>query len=83
MSSKRLHLLEKKFVNPSGTGEEKMGKIEKFNTVVWSAGAGCHGNCGQTLHVEDGKMVKIEGDDGHPWNQGRSCPRALAMTQYM
>ena len=60
-----------------------MGKIEKFNTVVWSAGAGCHGNCGQTLHVEDGKMVKIEGDDGHPWNQGRSCPRALAMTQYM
>jgi len=34
-------------------------------------------------HVEDGKLVKIEGDPEHPWNQGRLCARALAMTQYV
>jgi anaerobic selenocysteine-containing dehydrogenase len=27
--------------------------------------------------------VKIEGDPDHPWNQGRLCPRCLALTQYL
>lgn len=52
-------------------------------TVAWSAGAGCHGGCGQKLYVEDGKLVRIEGDEDNPWNQGRSCPKVLALTQYM
>lgn len=60
-----------------------MAKIDVFPTVTWSAGAGCHGNCGQKLYVEDGKLIKIEGDENHPWNQGRACPRVLALTQYM
>jgi len=34
-------------------------------------------------HIEDGKLVKIEGDPDHPWNQGRLCARCLAMTQYV
>ena len=54
-----------------------------FSTVTWSAGPGCHGGCGQKLHVEDGRLVKIEGDENHPFNQGRSCPRVLALKQYM
>ncbi len=54
-----------------------------YTTTAWSAGPGCHGGCGQKLYVEDGRMVKIEGDERHPWNQGRSCPRVLALTQYM
>jgi len=60
-----------------------MGDVEVFNTVVWSAGAGCHGNCGQKLYVKDGKLIKVEGDEDHPWNQGRACPRVLALTQYV
>lgn len=60
-----------------------MGKTEIFPTVTWSAGAGCHGNCGQLLYIKDGELVKIEGDENHPWNQGRSCPRVLALKQYM
>jgi anaerobic selenocysteine-containing dehydrogenase len=60
-----------------------MGDVEVFNTVVWSAGAGCHGNCGQKLYVKDGKLIKVEGDENHPWNQGRACPRVLALTQYV
>ncbi len=51
--------------------------------VAWSAGPGCHGGCGQKLIVRDGKVVSFEGDEDHPWSQGRSCPRVLAMTQYM
>jgi anaerobic selenocysteine-containing dehydrogenase len=33
--------------------------------------------------MRDGKLVKIEGDREHPWNQGRLCARVLAMTQYV
>ncbi len=59
------------------------GKEEIVRTTVWSAGPGCHGGCGVKLHVRDGRLVKVEGDEDHPWNQGRLCPRALAMTQYI
>lgn len=59
------------------------GKVEIFKTVTWSAGAGCHGSCGQELHVKDGKLIKCVGDDDNPWNQGRSCARVLALKQYM
>ncbi len=52
-------------------------------TTTWSAGPGCHGGCGVLAHIKDGKLVKIEGDPDHPWNQGRLCARALAMTQYV
>jgi anaerobic selenocysteine-containing dehydrogenase len=54
-----------------------------MRTTTWSAGPGCHGGCGVLAHVQDGKLLKIEGDPEHPWNQGRLCARALAMTQYV
>lgn len=54
-----------------------------FPTTAWSAGPGCHGGCGQKIIVENGKMVKIEGNEEHPFNQGRSCPKVLALKQYM
>ncbi len=60
-----------------------MGDAQVYRTVSWSAGAGCHGGCGQKLFVEDGKVVRVEGDENNPWNQGRSCPRVLALKQYM
>ncbi len=62
-------------------GEQNWDKVVR--TTVWSAGAGCHGGCGVKLFVKDGKVVKVEGDEDHPWNQGRSCPRVLSLTQYM
>ena len=61
---------------------DKDNDVKVYPTVVWSAGAGCHGNCGQKLYVKDGKLIKVEGDENHPWNQGRACPRILALTQY-
>ena len=27
--------------------------------------------------------MKVEGDENNPWNQGRLCPRVLALTQYV
>ncbi|MBP2650471.1 MAG: putative molybdopterin oxidoreductase, associated with bss3 [Firmicutes bacterium] len=52
-------------------------------TTAWSPGPGCHGGCGVKLYIKDGKVVKAEGDETHPFNQGRACPRLLALTQYM
>ena len=60
-----------------------MNDMTIHRTTAWSAGPGCHGGCGQKVFVKDGKMVKIEGDENHPWSQGRSCPKVLALTQYM
>ncbi len=54
-----------------------------MRTTVWSAGPGCHGTCGALAHIRKGKLIKIEGDPDHPWNQGRLCARCLAMTQYV
>ena len=61
----------------------KREKRKIVRTTTWSAGPGCHGGCGVLAHIEDGKLVKIEGDPDHPWNQGRLCARCLAMTQYV
>jgi len=57
--------------------------VQVLRTTTWSAGPGCHGGCGVLAYIEDGKLVKIEGDPEHPWNQGRLCSRALAITQYV
>lgn len=57
--------------------------VKVVKTTVWSAGPGCHGGCGLLAYIKDGKLVKVEGDPDHPWNQGRLCPRCLAITQYI
>lgn len=55
----------------------------KVKTTAWSPGPGCHGGCGVELSIKDNKVVKVEGDDTHPWNHGRACPRLLACSQYI
>ncbi|MGD9074323.1 MAG: molybdopterin-dependent oxidoreductase [Desulfobacteraceae bacterium] len=52
-------------------------------TVTWSAGPGCHGGCGVFMHIKDGKLIKMEGNPDHPYNNGRLCPRALAITEFI
>ena len=44
-------------------------------------GPGCHEGCGVLLYVKDGKLMKVEGDPDFPFNQGRLCPRCLALPQ--
>ncbi|MFA5906885.1 MAG: molybdopterin-dependent oxidoreductase, partial [Desulfobacula sp.] len=57
--------------------------VKIIKTTTWSPGPGCHGGCGILVHVKDNKVIKVEGDPDHPWNQGRLCSRCLSMTQYM
>jgi anaerobic selenocysteine-containing dehydrogenase len=57
--------------------------VQVVKMGAWSAGPGCHGGCGVKLHIKDGKLLKIEGDEDHPYLQGRLCPRVLALTQYI
>ncbi|MDP6682881.1 MAG: molybdopterin-dependent oxidoreductase [Desulfobacterales bacterium] len=56
---------------------------EIIRTVTWSAGPGCHGGCGVFMHVKDGKLMKMEGNPDHPYNNGRLCPRALAIKEFI
>src|SRR4030067_494500 len=52
-------------------------------SALWSAGCGSHGGCGCEIYVKDGRVTKVEGDRNHPFNQGRLCPKGLAIPQYM
>ena len=63
--------------------DQKVSDVQVYKMGAWSPGPGCHGGCGVEVHVKDGKVVKVEGMDDHPWYQGRACPRVLALTQYM
>ncbi len=40
-----------------------------------------YGGCGIDVHVEDNKIIKIEGTKGHPVNDGRLCAKGLAALQ--
>lgn len=57
--------------------------VKIIKTTTWSPGPGCHGGCGILVHIKNEKVIKVEGDPDHPWNQGRLCSRCLSMTQYM
>lgn len=35
----------------------------------------CHNNCGLLAYVKDGKVIKVEGDDSYPVNNGGLCSR--------
>ena len=54
-----------------------------YKMGLWSPGPGCHGGCGAEIYLKDGQVAKVEGNVDHPYHQGRLCPRALALTQYI
>jgi anaerobic selenocysteine-containing dehydrogenase len=62
---------------------DKKNGLQMIKMGAWSPGPGCHGGCGVEIYIKDGKLVKCEGDETHPYFQGRLCPRALALTQYV
>jgi anaerobic selenocysteine-containing dehydrogenase len=40
-----------------------------------------HGGCGLLVHVEDGKIVKVEGDPDSPLNKGTLCAKGIAQVE--
>ncbi len=47
---------------------------EPNSAILKSVCRSCHGGCGVLLHVEHGRLVKVEGDRDSPLNHGRLCP---------
>lgn len=40
-----------------------------------------HGGCGLRVHVENGKIVKVEGDPDSPLNRGTLCAKGMAQVE--
>jgi len=59
----------------------KEGEFEVFRSNCGGGGVGCDHSCGVLIYVKDGRLVKVEGDPNYPYNQGRLCSKALAITQ--
>lgn len=51
------------------------------NSVCDVCAPGPH--CGVTCYVKDGKIIKVEGTDGHPVNHGLLCTRGQAGREYV
>ncbi|WP_139652552.1 molybdopterin-dependent oxidoreductase [Raoultibacter phocaeensis] len=57
------------------------GELTVTRTCAWSA-PGCHLGCGVKVYTDDdGRFVKLEGDEENPFNQGRLCVRCLSFDQ--
>ncbi len=61
----------------SAARRRPMGDTRQVKTVCRS----CHGGCGVIAHVENGKVVKVEGDPDSPISHGTLCSKGLAITQ--
>lgn len=57
--------------------------VLKVRTCAWSPPGDHPVGCGMFLHIEDGKVVKVEGDPDHPITHGRLCPRCIALDEVM
>ena len=55
--------------------------IEVRRTMCDICSPGMH--CGINAYLKDGKVIKIEGLDGHPVNDGKLCTKGLANRQYI
>jgi len=49
--------------------------------IVRSVCQACHCECGVMVHVEDGKVAKVEGDPEHPMSRGFTCVKGRAEPQ--
>lgn len=55
--------------------------IELRRTMCDICSPGMH--CGINAYIKDEKVIKIEGLDGHPSNDGRLCTKGLANREYI
>ena len=60
------------------TVNEASVKSKTGITTKKSTCRNCHGGCGVIFHIQDEKIIKIEGDPEHPMNKGALCPMGAA-----
>jgi len=51
--------------------------------IVKSTCGICQIGCGILVHVDNGRIVRIEGDPESPLNKGMLCPKGLASLEYL
>ena len=56
------------------------GELTVTRGSAWSA-PGCHLGCGVLIYSKDDRVVRVEGDLENPYNQGRLCPRCVAIEE--
>ncbi len=54
-----------------------------MNKIVRTCCQSSHCECGVLVHVEDGRVVKVQGDPAHPMNRGFTCVKAQAYPQLL
>ncbi|WP_165252800.1 molybdopterin-dependent oxidoreductase [Adlercreutzia sp. ZJ304] len=52
-------------------------------SCAWSPPGDHPVGCGVKLHVKDGMLIDVEGDEAHPISQGRLCVRCLDLPEYV
>lgn len=72
----------------STTEERIAGKIPGEDTGIVTRNSFCDicapgPHCGVTCYVREGKIIKVEGTDGHPTNHGLLCPKGQSNRQYV
>lgn len=43
----------------------------------------CHGGCGILVHVDNGRVIKVEGDPSSPISKGWLCAKGLASVEHL
>lgn len=56
---------------------ETSSEVQKIRTMCRA----CLNNCGIVAYVQDGKVIKLEGDPDDPMNKGAACAKGLAGIQ--
>jgi anaerobic selenocysteine-containing dehydrogenase len=51
--------------------------------IVRSTCGICQIGCGVLVHVDNGRVIKVEGDAKNPLNEGVLCPKGLASLEYL
>ncbi len=51
--------------------------------IIRTCCQGCQCECGVLAHIEDGRVVKLEGDPEHPMNRGFICIRGRAQHHFV
>lgn len=63
--------------NPSAA----MADDSSGTKIIRTACRNCTGRCGVLAHVQDGRVVKLEGDPKHYFSQGKMCAKGLSQLQ--
>src|SRR3954449_6829519 len=56
-------------------------QVPRVSTWYASTCTECSGGCGVHVRTREGRAVKLEGNPGHPINQGKLCSRGQASLQ--